>query len=446
MKISIIGAGSAVFSLNVIRDLCLTPGIAGSTVSLMDINPQRLNAVFELCRRYSLEVGAGLQVEKTLDRRTSLEGASFVVNAALTAGYDRLREGWEIGKNHGYRFGGSLHFMHDEPFWVNFFQLRFFEELVQDILDICPKAWYIKIANPVFAAMTWLTQKYPEANMVGLCHGFGGVYHLAEVLGLDKEQITYEIPGVNHFVWLTRLFHKGEDALPILDRWVAEESESYFRACGMSNDIGPKAVDLYKRFGVFPIGDTCTVGGGTWGWWYHTDSDAERRWQEDPTLWWNRHFTRTTRNVEEISRVVSDTSLRVTDVFPPQKSGELVVQVIESIAKDIPRVLTVNISNAGELVPGIPQEFAVEVPALVSGRGIQGVQTNPLPALVQSYLFRDRLAPVTIELEAYETGSRALLIELVAMDPWTKSMEQAEQVVDEILALPYHKDMRIHYS
>lgn len=132
-----------------------------------------------------MEVGADLRVEKTLDRRVALDGASFVVNAALTAGHDRLREGWEVGKRHGYRFGGSLHFMHDEAFWVNFYQLRFFEELVQDILEICPKAWYIKIANPVFAAMTLLTQKYPEANMLGLCHGFGGVYHLAEVLGLE---------------------------------------------------------------------------------------------------------------------------------------------------------------------------------------------------------------------------------------------------------------------
>lgn len=445
MKISVLGAGSAVFSLNVIRDLCLTPGIAGSTVCLMDINPRRLDAVHELCRRYSLEVGADLRVEKTLDRRVALDGASFVVNAALTAGHDRLREGWEVGKRHGYRFGGSLHFMHDEAFWVNFYQLRFFEELVQDILEICPKAWYIKIANPVFAAMTLLTQKYPEANMVGLCHGFGGVYHLAEVLGLDKAHITFEIPGVNHFVWLTRLFHKGEDALPILARWVDEQSESYFKTCGMSNDLGPKAVDIYRRFGLFPIGDTCTVGGGSWGWWYHTDTDTELRWKEDPSVWWNGHFRGTARNVEEIMRVAADPSLKVTEIFPPKKSGELVVQVIESIARDIPRVLTVNIANAGELAPGIPQDFAVEVPALVSGRGVQGVQTNPLPPLVQAYLLRDRLATVEIELEAYERGSRALLKELVAIDPWTRSMEQADKVVEEILGLPYHEDMRKHY-
>ena len=35
-KISIIGAGSAVFSLNLIRDICLSPNLANSTVNLMD--------------------------------------------------------------------------------------------------------------------------------------------------------------------------------------------------------------------------------------------------------------------------------------------------------------------------------------------------------------------------------------------------------------------------
>ncbi len=43
-KISLIGAGSAVFSLNLIRDICLTPNLAGSAISFMDIEPARLDA------------------------------------------------------------------------------------------------------------------------------------------------------------------------------------------------------------------------------------------------------------------------------------------------------------------------------------------------------------------------------------------------------------------
>src|SRR5258708_40208466 len=108
-KISIIGAGSAVFSLNLIRDVCLTPNLRGSTVSLMDSNQQRVEAVYTLCKRYAEEVGITLHLQKTTDRRAALEGADFVINTALVAGHSHLREGWQIGQQHGYRFGGSLH-------------------------------------------------------------------------------------------------------------------------------------------------------------------------------------------------------------------------------------------------------------------------------------------------------------------------------------------------
>ena len=113
VKISIIGAGSAVFSLNLIRDLCLTPNLRGSTISFMDIDQERLDSAHRLCQRYADEVGNQLILGKTTDRRESLQGADFVINTALAAGHQRLRDGWAIGKKHGYRLGGSLHVMHD---------------------------------------------------------------------------------------------------------------------------------------------------------------------------------------------------------------------------------------------------------------------------------------------------------------------------------------------
>jgi alpha-galactosidase len=73
--------------------------------------------------------------------------------------------------------------MHDEAFWINFPQLRLFEAVIEDMLEICPQAWYIQIANPVKAGITHLARTYPQAKIVGLCHGYGGVYYLANKLG-----------------------------------------------------------------------------------------------------------------------------------------------------------------------------------------------------------------------------------------------------------------------
>ncbi len=352
VKISIIGAGSATFSLALVKDLCLTANLEGSTVSFMDVNEERLDAVHLLCERYADEMKIGLRVEKTTDRKESLKDADFVINTALVVGRQGYREGWSIGFKHGYRFGGSYHIMHDEGFWINFYQLRLFDSIVNDILDICPDAWYIKLANPVLAGTTYLRRKYRKLKMVGLCHGFRSVYHIASVLGLDTRHVSFQIPGVNHFVWLTDFRYKREDAYPLLDEWINKEAWRYWEKSDPSDDLGPKAVDLYRRFGVFPIGDTCTPGGGSWPWWYHTDHETEKRWKEDPKRWWRWVLHPSPKDeVADLMKVAQDQSTKVTSAFPPRRSGEIIVPLVESIACGIPRTFQVNIMNTEGFVP-----------------------------------------------------------------------------------------------
>lgn len=446
-KVAIIGAGSAVFSLNLIRDLCLTPNLRGCTVTLMDINPERLDAVHRLCTRYAAEIGIDLRLEKTTDRREAVRDADVVVNSALAAGHQRLRDGWAIARKHGYRWGGSLHVMHDEAFWINFYQLKLFEGVIEDMLELAPNAHYVKVANPVMAGVTHLARKYPEAKVIGLCHGFGGVYDIAQRLGLtDRDKLSYEIPGVNHFVWLTQMRYDGQDAMPLLDRWIGEQAQSFWQASDQHGELNPKKVDLYRRTGAFPIGDTAGDGGGSWGWWYHLDEATERRWRQHPDRFWHGFFTGGEAEVAEIKRISDDEAIRVTDHFKPEHSHEAIVPVIESLLCDVPRVLIGNVVNSGDYVPGVPRDFAVEVPIYINGGGLHPTQTAGLPPAPLAWLLRDCVAPVNLELEAFNAGSRRLLLELIMMDPWTRSMDQACAMLDEVTALPYHADLRAHYQ
>ncbi len=456
-KISIIGAGSGAFSLSMIRDICLTPNLAGSTVSLMDIDPERLDAAYSVCRRYAEEVGFEVVLEKTLDLRPALQNAEFVINTALVAGHHRLREGWAIARRHGFNWGGSFHILYDEPFWINYYQFRLFESLVEDILEICPKAYLLLVANPVLAGITYLARRYPEARIVGLCHGFSEIYRIAELLGLDREGLTFEIPGVNHFVWCTRLYHNGRDVFPMLDRWIEEEAPGLWAAArGDRGGFGPKYADLYRRFGAIPIGDTAHWSGASWPLWYHSDEALERKWLPEgkPEAGWNGYFAHVEANAADFRRLAAEDPVRfganpnakVTDIFPPKLSGEPMIPIVESIACDIPRVIIGNIQNKGDFVPGIPRDFEVEIPTLVSKRGIQGIQTGGLPPALLAHALRDRVAPVNLELEAYRKGSRELLMQLMLMDPWARSLEQVRSFVEEVLALPYHGELREHYA
>jgi alpha-galactosidase/6-phospho-beta-glucosidase family protein len=84
-------------------------------------------------------------------------------------------------------------------------------------------------------------------------------------------------------------------------------------------------------------------------------------------------------------------------------------------------------------------------PRHFSRRGVQGIRTGGLPPVVLAWTLRDCVAPVDLELAAYTQGSRVLLRELLMTDPRTRSTAQADALIDEISALPFHDELRAHY-
>jgi alpha-galactosidase len=82
----------------------------------------------------------------------------------------------------------------------------------------------------------------------------------------------------------------------------------------------------------------------------------------------------------------------------------------------------------------------------MSKRGAQGIQTTRLPDSVLAYLIAERVGPVNLELQAFEQGSKQLLLQLLMMDPFARSERQCRQLLEEIFALPYHHALREHFT
>ena len=205
-------------------------------------------------------------------------------------------------------------------------------------------------------------------------------------------------------------------------------------------------MDLYKKFGVLPIGDTGSWSGASWPWWYHSSEEVEARWEQKPIQGWNYYFNGVISSAKEIKKYSEDPTLKLTDIYTPVHSGEPMIPVIESIACDIPRVLITNILNTEEYVAGVHKDFEVEIPTLVSRKGVQGIKTNGLPNSIIAHILRDRVAPVELELEAFNQGSKDLLVQLVLTDKWAKCERQVMDFIDEIISLEYHGEMKNHYK
>ena len=68
-KIAFIGAGSTVFARNLLRDIFTFPELHGSTIALMDIDPERLADTEAVAKLLAKPAGAKPTIEATTDRR-----------------------------------------------------------------------------------------------------------------------------------------------------------------------------------------------------------------------------------------------------------------------------------------------------------------------------------------------------------------------------------------
>ena len=136
----------------------------------------------------------------------------------------------------------------------------------------------------------------------------------------------------------------------------------------------------------------------------------------------------------------------ISEQIGTEHSKEPMIPLIEALACDVERVVIVNVLNDKEYVQGVPRDFEVEIPALVSKKGIRGLHTDPLPKAVLSRMMHDRISTVEMELAAFENHDKNLLVDLIMMDPHNRTREQAEGFLEEILNLPYHTEMKEYFS
>ena len=451
LKISIIGAGSAVFSMKFIGDLCKIKRLSGSLISLMDINQKRIDAVYTLAKRYAKELGGDLKFEKTTDIRKSIKDADFVVNSALIGGHEHQEIIREIGEKHGYYRGidsQEFNMVSDYYTFTNYNQLKFFLEVAHLMEELSPNAWLIQTANPVFEGTTLLS-RYSKIKVAGFCHGHNEFNEILNALNLKKEKVDWDVAGFNHNIWLTRFEYNGKNAYPLLDEWIETHGPNNQPKNPFDIQLSLGAIDMYKFYGKMPIGDT--VRNGSWK--YHYNLDIKKKWfgdrwgGPDSELGWKWYNEDLERRVNKVFEMAKNPSLPLTSEFPPDNlSGEQHILFIDAIANDVKYKLVLNILNKNEIIKGIPENVVVEVPVTVDGEGIHPsfMKYEIDPHIFNMYLL-PRMMRMEWAIEAFVTGNREILEEVLVRDIRTKSLKQAKDVIDEILDLPFNKEMKAHY-
>ena len=228
-----------------------------------------------------------------------------------------------------------------------------------------------------------------------------------------------------------------------MDEWIETGAEEYWRTHKLGDrcQLSPAAVHQYKMVGLFPIGDTARRG----GWWYHIDLETKKRWYGeiggfDSEIGWTKYLNRLAQHVDHIMKVANDTSISVTEEFPPSSGGERHLRVILALAFNKEIRDQVNIPNNG-LIEDIPDDVVVEVPAIVNKTGIRGIQVGKLPRNLLLQVLWPRMLNMEREIELALSGDRRLFLRMMMDDHRTKSLEQAEAFIEDFLSMPGNSDM-----
>lgn len=416
----------------------------------MDIDKERLNTIYEFAKRYSSEVKFDIKFEKTLDRKNAIRDADFVINIAMANGHQYYEKMRTISEKFGYYRGINSvewNMVSDYHTIWGYYQFKLATEIAQDVESLSPNAWLLQLSNPVFELTTLIGRNF-KIKIIGICHGHLGYRDIIGILGLDEKNVKVESIGLNHTIWMTKFEYNGKDAYPLFNEWLDKKYPSFYKewyltskSNPLSVQMSPAAIDMYKLYGLMPIGDT--VRSGTWK--YHRNLKTKKKWYGalggfDSPQGWKFYLDMEERNMQMIINMLKQPDIILSKLFPSNVSEEPVTPILNSLANDIPSVQQVNIINNG-IIEGIPNNVAVEIPAILDGKGGHTKSGYMLPQKIMNFSIKPRIQRMEWALETFLEGEKELFLEWLMADPRTRSNKQAEDVINALFSMKENESM-----
>jgi alpha-galactosidase len=431
-NITLIGAGSVVFTRNLCSDILLTPALQNATITLMDIDPGRLAQSRDLVQALIDGRGVHARVVATTDRHAAVRGADYVVTTFQQGGLEAYQLDIDIPKKYGVEQcvgdtlgpGGVFRALRTIPVLT---------ELGREMDALAPNALLLNYVNPM-AANCWAFDKATGRPHVGLCHSVQGTSEmLARWIDVPYEQVVFHCAGINHQAFFLTFRRDGEDLYPRI--WQAIENPAIYGS-------EPVRIDMMKYFGYFV---TESSGHASEYVPYFRKSarivtdELVPRFTNERDDWFD--FGRTGGYLRhclsrlEYAQQDFQALIAGDKALPTERTHEYGSYIIEAIETNQPARINGNVPNRG-LIDNLPEGCCVEVPCLVDANGIQPTKVGAVPPQLAA-LNRTNINVQELIVHAALTGDTAAVHHAVMLDPLTAAvctLPQIHAMVDELLA------------
>ena len=447
-NITVIGAGSASFGENTLAAIMRSKKLQGSRLALVDRNAQSLDIVYRLANRLNKEWDSNFSISAHANHKDALDGANFVVSAIEVGPREELwKSDYEITLKYGVHQpyaenGGPGGFIHTAR---NIMPLM---EIVRDMEQACPDAWFINFTNPMVRICD-AVNRHSKIKVVGLCHqiytGYAMVgVALAKELGIQVPEglegmhadalqhplqqmvmhqtvplIDIRAAGTNHFSWIISVHDKrtGEDLYPLLRKRFFELDEKF----------EPLTRRIFRDFGLFPIpGDTHLCEYLPW-----MSDPITKPWDKFNLRLYDWEMMAGLRDfsLDRLSEMANG-NMTIDGLLDADSEGAL--EMIENIAYAGNHYhLAANLPNAGQIA-NLPLDAIVETPVMVDGAGIHPVHVGALPEPVAE-LCRRELMTAQLSVDAAVEGNYKKALQCLLLDPVICDLDSAKLILDDYL-------------
>lgn len=438
IRIAFIGAGSVVFSKNVIADMLWHDSLKEIDLRLVDIDPARLETSFGMAKKLNAQLGAGANISATDDRRQALDGADFVINCIGVGGFAATETDLKIPMKFGVKqtvgdtlgIGGIFRSARSIPVLL---------QICQDMSELCPDALLLNYTNPM-AMHCLAVQRATSIKHVGLCHGVQGTARtMRMIIEMMSEQpevienhfnrpwgdakrdeewqnwmargndpdLSYTCAGINHMAFFLRFESKGNDLYPLLRK--ASEIPHM-------QSLDPVRFELFRRLGYFM---TETSG--------HTAEYVPYFLKHDDEI--EKHslrvagYLQTCNDQDRHYQELRDSVKSGVDIVdtPYCLSQEYASRILNAVVTNDTFVFNGNVHNqGGELISNLPGDSCVEVPCKIDAEGIHPIPVGKIPPQCAA-LIRTNINVQDLTVSGILEGNRDRMKQAAMMDPATMS-------------------------
>ena len=438
IKLAIIGAGSTVFTKNIVVDLLLIDAFKSIEIALMDIDTNRLEKTYEVLDIISKKMEASPKFTLHTNRKEALINADFVQTTIQVGGYKPSTViDFEIPKKYGLNqtiadtigVGGVMRSLRTIPVLL---------EIAKDINEICPNAIWMQYVNPMCSNMIAINKSFPLLKSLGLCHSVQGTAEMiAEDLEESIDDIEYLCAGINHMSFYQKItkISTGEDLYPKLKKFGIDVLNDK-KVSSRTNKIEDSGKHLHEkvryeilnRFGYF-VTESSEHFAEYVPWFIkkgREDLIDKYKIPIDEYIDRCKFYESLWEKIEQDTSQITEQEIK--------RSNEYASYIMDGFTNNKPTVFYANVMNNG-LIENLPMNCCVEVPCKIDSNGIIPQKIGKLPEHLLA-LMRTNINVQILTAEAALTKKKEHIYHAALLDPLTASnlsIDEIYSMVDELI-------------